>query len=155
MEYIKEVLKRMRWKKMTVKKVTFLLLIFAVSFSLIFSMIGTIISGNLADRFGRKKILILGTSITLVGWLIIYFANNVHMLLLSRMVHGFGYGLVIPCAYLLVGEIALIKYRGFLGVLNTLTINLAFMVCLALAAMIPFNVNQLINYYNLIKQLIN
>ena len=111
-----------------------------MSFSLIFSCLGTLLSGSLADKFGRKNILTFGMTITLFGWIIIYFANNVHMLLLSRMIHGFGYGLVIPCVYLLVGEIALLKYRGMLGVINSLTINLAFMASFGMAAIVPFNV---------------
>eukprot|EP00095_Tigriopus_kingsejongensis_P011387 maker-scaffold68_size422247-snap-gene-1.14 protein:Tk11387 transcript:maker-scaffold68_size422247-snap-gene-1.14-mRNA-1 annotation:"sugar transporter" len=109
-----------------------------VSIALIFTMAGTLTSGILADRIGRKTTLILSTIILLLGWILMYAFNTFYLVLVSRCVSGIGAGITMPSAYMLLSEIALLRIRGVLGVCNTLIGNVAFLTSLVLAALCPF-----------------
>ncbi|TRY77327.1 hypothetical protein TCAL_06963 [Tigriopus californicus] len=110
-----------------------------VSIALIFTMTGTLSSGILADRFGRKRTLILSTSIILLGWVLLYLSEDFYLLLVSRCIGGLGCGITMPSGYMLLSEIALLRLRGVLGVCNTLIGNVAFLTSLVLAALCPFS----------------
>lgn len=77
-------------------------------------VIGTACAGFLADRFGRKRILLWGvfifTFFTLVGSLYTSLAWIVAM----RFIGGLGAGAVFPLPYLMLSEIAPAKHRGIL-----------------------------------------
>ena len=51
---------------------------------------GVMIYGPFADSYGRKKTIYLGVSIFLIGTLISIFAGNLYMMLIGRMIQGFG-----------------------------------------------------------------
>ncbi|MFZ5809861.1 MAG: MFS transporter [Chloroflexota bacterium] len=53
-----------------------------------FQFIGAPLLGRLSDRFGRKPVLIISQIGTLVGFLILGFANSVWMLFLARILDG-------------------------------------------------------------------
>jgi DHA1 family tetracycline resistance protein-like MFS transporter len=53
-----------------------------------FQFIGAPLLGRLSDRFGRKPILIISQIGTLMGFLILGFANSVWMLFLARILDG-------------------------------------------------------------------
>ncbi|XP_059083417.1 uncharacterized protein LOC131880741 [Tigriopus californicus] len=110
-----------------------------LSIALIFTMTGTLSSGILADRFGRKRTLILSTSIILLGWVLLYLSEDFYLLLVSRCIGGLGCGITMPSGYMLLSEIALLRLRGVLGVCNTLIGNVAFLTSLVLAALCPFS----------------
>jgi DHA1 family tetracycline resistance protein-like MFS transporter len=55
-------------------------------------MIGAPILGRLSDRYGRKPILLISQIGTLVGFLVLGFANSLAMLLVSRVIDGFSGG---------------------------------------------------------------
>ncbi len=52
-------------------------------------MIGAPILGRLSDRYGRKPLLIASISGTILGFLILGFANTLALLFLSRILDGF------------------------------------------------------------------
>lgn len=51
-------------------------------------MIGAPVLGRLSDRYGRKPLLLLSISGTIVGFLILGFANSLAVLFLSRILDG-------------------------------------------------------------------
>lgn len=51
-----------------------------------------LISGPYSERFGRKKMVIIGLSISLLGTLICFFSAHIHLLILGRVVQGIGLG---------------------------------------------------------------
>ncbi|KAL1517467.1 hypothetical protein ABEB36_001230 [Hypothenemus hampei] len=76
---------------------------------------GALISNFLADRFGRKKI-ILATGVPLfVSWLILALARNDILLFLARFLGGVGGGLSFASVPMYLGEIAEPSIRGLLS----------------------------------------
>lgn len=49
---------------------------------------GTPFLGRLSDRYGRKKILLISQIGTLIGFLVLAFANSIWILLISRVIDG-------------------------------------------------------------------
>lgn len=75
-------------------------------------VIGTACAGFLTDRFGRKRILLIGvfifTFFTLIGSLV----ANLWWIVCMRFIAGLGAGAVFPLPYLMISEIAPVKHRG-------------------------------------------
>ena len=67
-------------------------------------MIGALLFGPLADRLGRKKIIILSTLAFGVGALITAFVNDVNTLLIIRFLTGLGLGGAMPNTVSLTSE---------------------------------------------------
>jgi len=63
-----------------------------VSFFLIGCALSQLIYGVLADRFGRKKIVIVGLLIAILGFLLAAFATTISSLLQARLIQGIGVG---------------------------------------------------------------
>src|SRR5579872_762878 len=67
-------------------------------------MIGALLFGPLADRLGRKKIIILSTLAFGVGTLVTAFVNDVNTLLVVRFLTGLGLGGAMPNTVSLTSE---------------------------------------------------
>jgi AAHS family 4-hydroxybenzoate transporter-like MFS transporter len=67
-------------------------------------MIGALLLGPLADRIGRKKIIILSTLAFGVGTLITAFVNDVNTLFAVRLLTGLGLGGAMPNTVALTSE---------------------------------------------------
>jgi MFS family permease len=78
-------------------------------------------AGSLSDRWRRRKIfLTAGLSLYAVSSLGYLLANEVHELILVRMLHGFGSGMVMPIAMAYVGDMTPEGKEGtYAGNLNT------------------------------------
>ncbi|MEZ5758083.1 MAG: multidrug effflux MFS transporter [Emcibacteraceae bacterium] len=63
------------------------LVISAIFFGIAF---GVVIYGPFADSYGRKKAIYVGVSIFLLGTLIAIFSTSLNMMLLGRVIQGFG-----------------------------------------------------------------
>jgi DHA1 family bicyclomycin/chloramphenicol resistance-like MFS transporter len=63
---------------------------YIISYSLIGSFFGSFIYGPLADFYGRKKILLFGNLIALIGSIGCVFAKSIEMLIFFRFVQGSG-----------------------------------------------------------------
>jgi len=64
--------------------------------------------GPLSDAFGRKKILLIGISIFLVGTLISALSVNIEMLMLGRFIEGLGMGSANTAGYAIIRDV----YQG-------------------------------------------
>jgi Bcr/CflA subfamily drug resistance transporter len=78
--------------------------------------------GPLSDGIGRKKPLILGFACTLIGSLLCLYANSISMLMIGRLVQGFGAasGSVLTAAILrdlLEGKM-LAKFNSYFALVN-------------------------------------
>ena len=97
------------------------------------------LSGFINDLLGRKKSLALSQLFYCSGWICMYFSTNFIGLIIGRCLSGAGMGLGFPSTTMYLSEISLIKHRGILSLVNSVTYNFFAMVCLALAANLPFD----------------
>jgi len=59
------------------------------------------ITGKLSDRFGRKPLLLFSQTSTLIGFILLGFANNVWILIAARLVDGLlGSNMTVTQAYI-------------------------------------------------------
>ena len=101
-------------------------------------MVGNLLSGYSVEKIGRRWTLIVSNVAILVTWIATYWAPNFAVLLTARIVKGVFYGIMKPVGYLLLSEISLIRFRGSLGILNTLVINLVMLLGYVMAITCPF-----------------
>lgn len=85
-----------------------------VSVVLIGSMLGAILGGALADRFGRRAILVSGGFVFIAGSLLAPWSPNVWVLIVARMLLGLAIGFTSVTAPVYVSELAPPQSRGML-----------------------------------------
>lgn len=86
-------------------------------------MAGTLTATILNDKLGRKKSIFISAIVMIFGGTMTYFAQSYMMLMIGSQLAGFGSGLVVTPTYSLLNDVTIIKLRGTLGSLNTLTVN--------------------------------
>jgi len=85
-----------------------------VTMELIGMAIGSIFLGNLADRVGRRPVLLTSAVVMTIGMLAAALAPNVYVLSGFRILTGIGIGAVLASANALVAELANDKHRSSL-----------------------------------------
>jgi SP family sugar porter-like MFS transporter len=94
----------------------------AMSCALIGCLGGSVLSGWLSDRFGRKKLLILSAALFVAASLGTGAANSFVTFVLFRMLGGIGIGLASNLSPMYIAEITPGNVRGRFVSLNQLTI---------------------------------
>lgn len=95
---------------------------FVVSIALIGSAIGAWFAGSLADRFGRKKVMLVAAGLFLVAAIGQAFPLGVYDLCLWRFIGGAGIGVASVMAPMYIAEIAPPQIRGRMGSLQQFAI---------------------------------
>lgn len=67
--------------------------------------VSTPIYGKLADLFGRKKVLLIGATIFLIGSTLCGLATTMEQLILFRALQGLGAGAVMPITMTIIGDL--------------------------------------------------
>lgn len=98
-----------------------------VSSVLLGAMVGSIGSGWLTDRFGRRKIILIISGLFILGTAIASLATKVEAILLGRLCIGFAIGIGSYTAPLYIAEVAPQKLRGGLVSFNQLAITIGIM----------------------------
>ncbi|MDR2781094.1 MAG: MFS transporter [Holosporaceae bacterium] len=81
--------------------------------------IGSLIAGNLGDRYGRKPVILNGLALFIFGSLLCVFAINYPMLFAGRLVQGFGMSASAYLAYVIIPDTYDLKtHQKLLGLLN-------------------------------------
>ncbi|KAL5705983.1 Monosaccharide-sensing protein 2 [Ranunculus cassubicifolius] len=88
-----------------------------VAMSLIGATIITTFSGPMSDWLGRRPMLILSSVFYFIGSLVMLWSPNVYVLLLARLIDGFGIGLAVTLVPLYISETAPSEIRGLLNTL--------------------------------------
>ncbi|KAJ1703039.1 hypothetical protein LUZ63_002818 [Rhynchospora breviuscula] len=88
-----------------------------VAMSLIGATIITTFSGAVSDSVGRKPMLIISSLLYFISGLIMLWSPNVYMLLLARLIDGFGIGLSVTLVPVYISETAPSEIRGLLNTL--------------------------------------
>ena len=69
---------------------------FLVSVLFVSILIFMLVAGSISELVGRKKTLILGQVFMIIGWVVIYLAQNFLTLLIGRFIIGIGIGIGLP-----------------------------------------------------------
>jgi DHA1 family bicyclomycin/chloramphenicol resistance-like MFS transporter/DHA1 family 2-module integral membrane pump EmrD-like MFS transporter len=99
----------------------------SITFFMLAVSISQLIYGPLSDGVGRRKALIAGLVIMLIGSNICYFALNINILLVGRFVQGLGAG-ACACLWRSIfrdsfNSVQIAKYGSYLGIMVTLMIT--------------------------------
>ncbi|KAM0061719.1 putative major facilitator, sugar transporter, major facilitator superfamily [Helianthus debilis subsp. tardiflorus] len=92
-----------------------------VAMSLIGATLITTCSGPISDTVGRRPMLILSSFFYFIGGLIMLWSPNVYVLLLARLIDGFGVGLAVTLTPIYISETAPPEVRGLLNTLPQFT----------------------------------
>ncbi|RZB45726.1 Sugar tr and/or MFS 1 domain containing protein [Asbolus verrucosus] len=76
--------------------------------------LGCILGGILMEKIGRKTTHMVTCVPCVIGWMVLYFASNIAMILSGRFLTGFCVGLLGPPTGVYMSETSEPKYRGFL-----------------------------------------
>ncbi|KAL6537981.1 Monosaccharide-sensing protein 2 [Orobanche gracilis] len=88
-----------------------------VAMSLIGATAITTCSGTISDMIGRRPMLILSSMFYFLSGIIMLWSPNVYVLLLARLLDGFGVGLAVTLVPLYISETAPSEIRGLLNTL--------------------------------------
>lgn len=92
-----------------------------VAMSLIGATLITTCSGPISDQLGRRPMMIISSICFFVSALIMLWSPNVYVLLLGRLLDGFGSGLAVTLVPLYISETAPTEIRGLLNTLPQFT----------------------------------
>lgn len=126
----------------------------AMSSALIGCLLGSIISGLISDRLGRKRLLIFAAALFTISAYGTGAANDFNMFIFFRIFGGLGIGLASNLSPMYIAEIAPSKIRGKLVTINQLTIVvgilLAQLVNWQIAETVPLNFtdSEILNSWN-------
>lgn len=74
--------------------------------------VGAVALAPLADRFGRKRLIVISLLITLAGLIATGFSSSVPELFVYRVITGIGVGGVLACVTVLTSEFSNLRFRG-------------------------------------------
>ncbi|KAK6160867.1 hypothetical protein DH2020_004248 [Rehmannia glutinosa] len=94
-----------------------------VAMSLIGATFITTCSGTISDWIGRRPMLITSSMFYFLSGLIMLWSPNVYVLLLARLLDGFGIGLAVTLVPLYISETAPSEIRGLLNTLPQFTVS--------------------------------
>lgn len=97
---------------------------------------GNVLAGYFLDRFGRKRLLVLGLVSVAAGVLLYAAARGPAQLILVRGVHGLAAAILAPAAFTLLGDLFPREKRGRAMGVNGALIAMAAMVAPALGGAI-------------------
>ncbi|WP_225842684.1 sugar porter family MFS transporter [Streptomyces albus] len=95
-----------------------------VSSILVGAMAGAAVAGNLADRYGRRPVLVVAAGVFTLGAALAALAPSAAVLTAARVVLGLGIGIASNLVPVFIAELAPPRYRGRLVGLNQLMITL-------------------------------
>ncbi|KAI9146737.1 NADPH--cytochrome P450 reductase [Paramyrothecium foliicola] len=98
------------------------------------ALVGSIIAGLLADRFGRKLGMYIGCSLFLVGSIIWAASFSVAQMAVARFVVGLGVGSAAMIIPLYIGELAPASHRGRMIAFDNLSVTLGQLLSYAFGA---------------------
>lgn len=90
-----------------------------LSVNMVAYCIGSLIAGNMGDKYGRKKVILWGMFIFLIGSLLCIFASNFSMMLIGRVLQGLGVSAPAVLSFVIIAdEYPIEKQQELMGVLN-------------------------------------
>jgi MFS family permease len=99
-------------------------------------ILGGIVSGPLTVKFGRRKILLVGDIISLVGVGLTMFASY-EAIIIGRILEGITVGLNSSIASIYTSEMIPTEIRGKAGIVNMTVMNFGMIIAVALGYLVP------------------
>ncbi|MCK8615450.1 sugar porter family MFS transporter [Gordonia sp. C13] len=96
---------------------------FAVAIALLGCALGAWFAGRLADVWGRKRVMLLGSALFIISAIGTAYTQTIPDLLLWRVLGGIGIGIASVIAPAYISEIAPARYRGALASMQQLAIT--------------------------------
>jgi len=90
--------------------------------------VGAVMTGPIADRFGRRKTILLGALLGILGSILMTAAAHIAMLLLGRIILGIAVSIMTSAGPVYCSEIARKNERGRLSAATQLAVALGFFV---------------------------
>lgn len=100
---------------------------FIVSSVLLGAMVGSLFSGRLTDRYGRRRLMLIISTLFIFGTLIAACSFNVYGIIFGRLFIGFAIGMGSYTAPLYIAEVSPPHLRGALVSFNQFAITLGIM----------------------------
>jgi SP family galactose:H+ symporter-like MFS transporter len=92
------------------------------------AMVGALVAGSLADRLGRRATIVVAAGLFIVGALIEALAPDAYVLVVGRLLVGFGVGVASVAAPLYAAELAPSRLRGRMVTLYQLAITIGIFI---------------------------
>jgi SP family galactose:H+ symporter-like MFS transporter len=92
------------------------------------AMVGALVAGSLADRLGRRLTIVVAAVLFIVGAMIEALAPGAYVLVIGRLLVGFGVGVASVAAPLYAAELAPSRLRGRMVSLYQLAITIGIFV---------------------------
>ena len=100
--------------------------------------VGCPLGGLLVDRFGRKLMSIVMSSVSVFGWVVIASTSTAVPLCLGRSLTGISVGFVAVIAIVYVVEITTKQVRGMLGIMYYMMVTTGILVDLVIGSILPW-----------------
>ena len=84
-----------------------------LSAGLVGMTLGSLLLGPLADRFGRRPMVLICLAVISLGMLLSAFTQNVQQLTATRLLTGLGIGGILPSLNTIVAEFSSLRWRSF------------------------------------------
>lgn len=75
-------------------------------------LLGSLTSGFLADRYGRKRLITSGALLQICVSFVFYLANSLEAMVLLRFLYGFSFGFTVAVTTSMFAEVSPSAYRG-------------------------------------------
>ena len=89
-----------------------------VSLALAGAAVGSMISGTLSDKIGRKKVILIADVLFTLGAAVMGFAPTIGVLMAGRILIGLGVGIAAQVVPIYLSEVAPVEIRGKLVAIN-------------------------------------
>ncbi|CAB4256685.1 similar to Saccharomyces cerevisiae YGL104C VPS73 Mitochondrial protein [Maudiozyma barnettii] len=96
-------------------------------------LVGSFFIGSYASKYGRRSTSLYISVLSFIGSLVMFIAGSFNSLLVGRFIVGVSCGSAIVITPLFINEIAPPQWKGALGSMNQLSINLGILLTQSLA----------------------
>ncbi|KAI5724892.1 hypothetical protein M8J77_008456 [Diaphorina citri] len=111
----------------------------------LFHPLGAIISGYVVEVVGRKKVMMIVCVPFFLGWVLLYNANSVRMIMISTMTMGVGMGFCEGPIMSYLGEVCEPRIRGSLTLLTGVSGSLGLLAIFFLNALTDWRTTTLLS----------